>query len=571
VIVNCLIISNQMPFNLIIHCFCQKKIKMEIKLKISFNYYLFIIGIILSLNTFAQSTSVFDANFFNQDNTSPPIKIGKGFHINDVYKQTKSCFTSESSGENQLTSQQSTNSAKTNIKLYYTKTNSEYNSFKSQGVSGKVSYLNLFSAGADKLNQFFYTEEKEEEKLIFIANYDFGMSSFAVEPILTNEAKELISQNKIQEFVNYYGTHYISGVRKESLIKVIISKSKSSESSDENNETSYNIGVKIPFKASASLEIKDKNNIENFLNDENLEVEIEINGPKIDSKTLKDEIKDIVGGSSPNKEDAIQELISNAAEKMSDPSHTVITQYYYSPFELLGVKGISWDVYKQNELSNINTHIIDLYLTKKDLDEWINQSTARKLIDEICVEEEIPYSYREQLYKNYSEVRSKLLQLSDKTNLLFEELKSRYLKCSDVFCNDLKICCNNERFLTELNVVSIDDEIEVTLESIFSDVFDELDALVEQEEENKPDCEKQNKGFVTFKNVSSNPYNLYLNGDFIQTIAGNSSESFLIELGTHRFKAIQKSGYLLYPTENIRNAIINNPCEEKVFKIGIDQ
>jgi len=69
------------------------------------------------INLFPQSTSVFDANYFNKDNTAPPLKIGKGFQINDVYKQTRSCFTSETCKQESLTSQQ-TGGKKTTIKLY---------------------------------------------------------------------------------------------------------------------------------------------------------------------------------------------------------------------------------------------------------------------------------------------------------------------------------------------------------------------------------------------------------------------------------------------------------------------
>lgn len=52
--------------------------------------------IFLSTFSFSQTNSVFDANYFDINGSSPPVKIGKGFNISDVYKQTKPCFTQES-------------------------------------------------------------------------------------------------------------------------------------------------------------------------------------------------------------------------------------------------------------------------------------------------------------------------------------------------------------------------------------------------------------------------------------------------------------------------------------------
>ena len=99
--------------------------------------------LMISYNSIAQSTSVFDANYFNTDNSEPSLKVGKGFHINDIYRQTKNCFKSETINSNKLTSQQ-VGGKKTSIKLFYTKTNKDYNDYKSRGNTGSVSFLNLF-------------------------------------------------------------------------------------------------------------------------------------------------------------------------------------------------------------------------------------------------------------------------------------------------------------------------------------------------------------------------------------------------------------------------------------------
>ena len=106
----------------------------------------------------AQSTSVFDANYFDKDNTAPPIKIGKGFHMNDIYKQTRSCFTSETANPNKLTSMQ-TGGKKTNIKLFYTKTNEDYN------ILGNILY-NIETS----LNPFIYSKEQTDFRNNMIIN-----------------------------------------------------------------------------------------------------------------------------------------------------------------------------------------------------------------------------------------------------------------------------------------------------------------------------------------------------------------------------------------------------------------
>jgi len=110
------------------------------------NYYwctpLLILFLSCSL-TIAQSTSVFDANYFNNDNAQPPIRVGKGFHINDVYKQTRTCFVPGSADQSKLIAQQS--GQKSFINLYYTKTEEDYSKLKTNGISGKVSFLSLFS------------------------------------------------------------------------------------------------------------------------------------------------------------------------------------------------------------------------------------------------------------------------------------------------------------------------------------------------------------------------------------------------------------------------------------------
>src|SRR6218665_782554 len=332
----------------------------------------------ISIFSIAQSSSVFDANYFDKDNTAPPIKIGKGFHINDVYKQTKPCFTIASSGPDKLTPQQ-TGGKKTSIRLYYTRTNQEYNSFRTKGISGKVSFLNLFAANGQKLDEYSNKNITDEERIIFSANVDFGVYSFNVEPQLTPEAKALIEQKKLNDFVKYYGTHYISGIRKESSVNVILTKSGSKTSSTENHDASLKVGGKIPFRATGSVEIDNGNWLNTQLDEFNFSLSIEVNGPGIEQSALQNEINYILNNNDPNKGSAIAGIIQSAISNISDPNRSMISQYYYTPFELLGLEGINWDDKKQNQLIKINEAVVKVYSAKTLLNEITSESGKNEL------------------------------------------------------------------------------------------------------------------------------------------------------------------------------------------------
>jgi len=78
-----------------------------------------------------------------------------------------------------------------------------------------------------------------------------------------------------------------------------------------------------------------------------------------------------------------------------------------------------------------------------------------------------------------------------------------------------------------------------------------LSALGCEKEEN-PDCLT---GFVRFTNNSSNPYELYINNQYETQIRGNSSMNLSLDQGSYQVKAVQVSGYLIYPT--VKTATIN--------------
>lgn len=63
-------------------------------------------------------------------------------------------------------------------------------------------------------------------------------------------------------------------------------------------------------------------------------------------------------------------------------------------------------------------------------------------------------------------------------------------------------------------------------------------------------CEQYDQATLFIKNTSKNPYNIYSSGGkFYASVDGKSSKDFYVDASTSGFKAIQASGYVLYPTE----------------------
>ena len=61
-------------------------------------------------------------------------------------------------------------------------------------------------------------------------------------------------------------------------------------------------------------------------------------------------------------------------------------------------------------------------------------------------------------------------------------------------------------------------------------------------------CTKNDTGTVRFSNSSSNPYELFINGESKGEFAGGSWRNFDLDAGTYNLKAEQISGFILFPT-----------------------
>lgn len=510
----------------------------------------------------AQSTCVFDANYFDSDNTAPPIKIGKGFHINDIYKQTRSCFTSESSNPNNLTAQQ-VGGQKTSIRLFYTKTNEQYNSLRTQGHSGKVSFLNLFSFGGKKLEEYSNKEIQNKERLVFKATVDFGIYSFDNEPTLTNDAKSFIEQKQLQDFVKMFGTHYISGIRKESSVHVVLIKESENNESESSENSSTNAGIKIPYKGSGSLEVESGNWINQELQNNKYSVSIEIYGPSLDKNDIQGKIEDILNGNIEDKSNAIAGIIDGALKNISEPSQGLITQFYYSPFSLYGLDGIYWDERKQADLTKINEAIIDVYSAKTEMDEIISGSGKQQLISEL-EQVKLDEEYVNRVTKQYDEIIPAMRKLRSSAERYLGELETMYKKCSDVYCENNTTCCDNDKYILELKKFNFEGQMGVELNKITLVIEDIVEEIL------TPECEKRQQGVITIYNLSTNPYYLYQDNKFLMEMPGNSTQTYYVDNGIYNFKAVQKSGYAFYATENFRTANITGVCHEVILKVGFE-
>ncbi len=510
----------------------------------------------------AQSTSVFDANYFDKDNTAPPLKIGKGFHINDVYKQTRSCFTPETSKQTNLTSQQS-GGKKTTIKLYHTTNNEEYNSFKKRGASGKISFLNLFALGGGKLEEYSNKVIREEDRIIFTANVDFGIYSFDNEPQLTEEANGLINQKKLQEFVKFFGTHYISGIRKESTINVILTKVHNSNENYAKDYIDMSISGKNPVGWKGSIQTENTNNVNNILKSSEYSVELEIHGPSIEQGALKGKITNILNGSDAKKADAIATVIEGIMNNISDPNQSIITQYYYSPFSLYGLDGIYWDEKKQMELIKINETIVSVYSSKTRLSEMISESGKKQYLEQLGNDNNNEETTKKFL-SAYNQSQPTLTALNVKADSYLKSLEAKYAKCADIYCMNTSACCTNESYLQEIEKYDFPTKINKEQNKIFESV------LTVALEINAPECEKKKMGIINIVNYSSNPYSLYQGDNFLRTISGKETVTYTVALGEYKFKAVQDSGYLMYATVNYRTANPITVCEEVTLKIGFE-
>lgn len=525
------------------------------------NYYLsFLASLIFGSNLLSQSTSVFDACYFKRDGIEPPLKSGKGFHINDVYKQTNYCFTTASCSSSHLKPLEA--GQKTMFNLYYTKNEEEFNNLKNTGNSGKISFLNIFSIGNQNLESFKSNAFQNVERLVLIGKIDFGIYAYDNDLILSPQAKALITKNKTAEFIELYGTHYISGIRKENSIWVILSKTSSGFTKKQYSKSKSEVGINISYKAKGNLEISEGAEIETLLNENAYTISVEINGPPLKTDLIKN-IQDIINGKERNKLSAIKDILNSAIFTIANPAQSKISQYYYTPFTLKGLKGLYWDERKQGQLTKINEAAMQIYSIKSQIEplaSFSGQSVISKEF-EISVDEYSKKKERKtELFVAYKEWQPNLKFHKLKLDSFLVLLEKSYNTCSDIFSNTLS---NNITYEYELK------------EALFNakEIISRLDSMIknaslEAYDEITPTCQKENTGTVTIINESINAYDLYCGDKLIKVIPGRTKYTFKVHPGIYNYNAIQRSGYLLFATQNKRTVVISKPCEDFTTDIG---
>ena len=542
--------------------------KITMKFKIAFLRVTIITLFFLTDLAFAQSTSVFDANYFSKGSEEPPIEVGKGFNITDVFKQTKHCFTPESSTRNKL--KPKSTGVKTNISLHYTQDEKTYNYFKSNGVSGKVSYLNLFSLGGDKLQELTTNNNETTERLIFLAKVDFGVYSYDTDPILSAEAKSLITGNKFDEFVQLYGSHYISGVRKGNTITVVMTKKTSTTTDSETDNNSIAGGATFPIKVGVNYEVTESEVTENILKSGSYDISVEITGPSLDKTQIVNGINDILSDNNEsNKINSIKALITSSMEKISNPEQSMISQYYYAPFTLYGLNTINWDERKQNNLIKINEHVIKVYSTKSGLEDYIAPNSLTEALTEfnnVSTGFSKKTYYSNEIKTSYNKLLPKAKQYKSQLDSCAVVLENLYKNCSDLHCASTDNCCNVSTTTEFINgLVSKSNSETDNFMTVYSDA---LDAAIE--DASTPECEKNKKGYILIINKSTNPYDIYQGSTYLETLQGGYQKKFSVGIGTYSFRATQKSGFLVYPTVNDRTANVTSYCQEVILKVGFE-
>jgi hypothetical protein len=515
-----------------------------------------------TIHLFSQSICVFDACYFSRDGKNPLLEVGKGFNVTDVYKPTKHCFSNTSL----LKLKRTQPGTKTVIDYYYTKTDREYNTLKNQGVSGQVSYLNLFSLGSSYLSSYSNFDIASVERIVFIVKVDFGLFTLPTDPILKPEAKNLITKEKYNDFVDLYGTHYINGVKKESSIWVTLTKNSRQQKEISSFSSSFDFAVASPSGLSLKSGTIDENQLEEQLSKEDYEVSIEINGPPLGKEDLEESVRRALKDSA-DKFSSIMTIIRGAAKRISEPSFAMITQYYYAPFTLHGLNVINWDDRKQSQLIKINESLIKISSSKAIVDK-LTSAEGEDFIESKFETDVDNFNDKEQFKNQYMNTYKTILPsfsaLQMEMDTTIRYLGKIYRNCSDIYCNLDSSCGNTGQYAEKISYITANFNKEILKLSKIEKEASKAAFMA------KPECEKEQIGYLTVNNLSINPYDFYKDDKFLEKIPGKESRKYKCGLGTTSFKAVQNSGYLMYPTINNRKVEVEKSCEEITIKIGFE-
>jgi hypothetical protein len=396
-------------------------------------------------NIEAQKANVFNAKFYNVKEFEPPFEMGKGFNINNVFESKLYCFKNETT---KIKPKNGSGTGKVSqVGIYYTKTEQEFENLQNSSFSTDVSFFNLFSFGMkDEMKTGSRTTENRE-RIIFKVNVDFGNFTLATNPVLNSEASALIKQKKFNTFIERYGTHYISECHKESSILVILTKKTRIDEQYSSNQTSFDVGGSF-LKVGADMNITNNEAEKRRIEQYNFELDFKFNGPEFDISNLKDNINSILKPISfrdrmqgKTKLDKIKEYLGtfiteNVAKELNDPDKSIKTQYYYTPFTLFGLEGIIWTDKKIDKLIEINKTVINLINEKHVIESEINRFNSRNFTS-----------------LKAKEIYNDLKEIQELQRNTLNKLETIYETCASVTCKIENNCCLLNSVLSDLDLI----------------------------------------------------------------------------------------------------------------------
>ncbi|MBP5501728.1 MAG: hypothetical protein J6Y24_02950 [Bacteroidales bacterium] len=534
-------------------------------------FLLFGIMSLLCANSYAQSRSSYDASFFEMDGQKAAIEPGKGLNIVDPFAPTRPCFTSDSRDAS-LLKKQGTTGAKTDVKVFYTKNEYEYNMFESSNASGTVSYLNVASLSASELQKKTTFHNSATEKLIFIGTIDFGDYFYPDDPVFTPEAQKLLDEGKYDAFKMRYGTHFVSGIGKAS--KVIVELTLNSDETGSSTSQDLKLGAKGRYQmVDLSFKVGNTEEVSKKFKERKFQVDIKLEGPQLATDAWKRTIDNLGDDGNQNLISAVSDYMKDQLNKMQDEDQALIVRYFFTDFTLYGCEGIKWNKPKENKLSSINKNVLDCYsiinLAQENIDinPIDNPNSSLSIIPDFS-EQNHNYPY-DQLKKQIVSVNPEWESLIASANELIEKLKTQYDNCSDITCAINESCCGNVDYTSQVKQLfakynSINDKIGGYADEWIKKLFENEQRLIDQ------DNQRVKKAKFTVINKSKNPYNIYINGNFKKEIPGGYQTTWTVNLGTYEIKAVQKSGYYFEASVYDKTVILIQEGQEVNVSIGYD-
>lgn len=523
-----------------------------------------VLSFFLYINANAQSRSSYDAAFFKSDDQEAAIEVGKGINITDPFTVTRQCFTS-ASRDAKLLKKQGTQGATTKVEVFYTKNEYEYNMFKSSNKSGSVSFLNMASLSASEVQKMTSSRNQVSEKLIFIGTVDFGNYFYQDEPVFTPEAQKLLDDGNFNAFKMRYGTHFVSGIGKASTVIVELTLD-----SDENNNglsTDFGMDAKLHYRADLNFKVGNSSEVNNKFRNSGFQVNITVKGPRLETDSWEDAIINLRNGG--DLITSVSGYLKNQLQSMQNENDALPVRYFLTDFTMFGCEGIKWNIAKEKKLSSINRNFLEcntiINMAQENIDNnpisnpntYINQA-----VNLLSQQGSVSYTY-DWLEKQATTLNPQWQQLVTSAKNIIEKLKSQYENCSDITCAINESCCGNIDYTDQ--VKNLFSKYNAIYQKLF-DYADEWYASVEKQEN-----QRVKKATFYVVNKSSNPYLLYINGQYNTEIGGKQTLKWEnVKLGTYQIKAVQKSGYVFDATVNHRTVQLTVEGQESTVTIGYE-